>query len=73
MAKTIYYRDWDELPAILNTEQAAIVCCRTPDCLRKWASKQQIPAIKLPDGGWIFDKQALREFLKTCSNTKQVS
>jgi len=66
--KLIYYRDWDELPVMLTLEQAALICAKTPDCLRKWASAGKIPASKLPDGSLLFDKEKIKEWLQKRSN-----
>lgn len=67
MAKLIYFKDWDEMPATLNTEQVAMICSKRPECIRKWAASGKIPATKLPDG-WLFDKVVLREWCKKNGN-----
>lgn len=66
--KRVYYRNWDELPAILTLEQVALICVKTYECIRKWAVNGKIPATKTPDG-WLVDKEALRAWFIENGNT----
>lgn len=63
----VYCRSWDEMPAVLTLDLVAAICGKTPECIRKWAVANKIPATKTPDG-WLIDKASLRTWFRENGN-----
>lgn len=61
--KQIYYRDWDELPVVLNMSQCAVILDITYETARKWAKNGTLPGVKIGDI-WCVEKVQLKQMFE---------
>jgi excisionase family DNA binding protein len=60
------------LPDYLTDAQIAGWLAVSTAKVRRWAKRGLIPALSLPDGEYLFDPEALAEWVKTLPRTNQV-
>ncbi len=64
MKKPMYYRDWDEMPAVLDLADCAVILKITYETAQKWAKKGKLPATKIGGTEWRVEKTALRKMFE---------
>ena len=62
--KPMYYKNWDEMPAVLDLADCAIILKITYDTARKWAKKGKLPATQIGGTEWRVEKTALKKMFE---------
>ncbi len=62
--KVIYYRDWNELPAVLEPYHLALLFNKTERTIVNWAKAGKLEATKLPDNSLRFNKTYIKEMFE---------
>ena len=62
--KLIYYRNWDELPAVLEPYHLALLFGKTERTIINWANAGKLESTKLPDNTIRFNKTYVRSLFE---------
>ncbi|MBR1433043.1 MAG: helix-turn-helix domain-containing protein [Ruminiclostridium sp.] len=61
--------DWDQVPVVFDVPMAARILAMTDQKIRKMCREGDLPAFKVGENSWRFNKEAFMEFLGAIKNS----
>lgn len=58
-----YYTDWNRVPLLLDTSQAAVLLQITPEHLSRLCKKGAVPAMRIGKG-WRIGRETIRQMIE---------